>query len=292
MVPEVFQFKVGRFNCVALNDGWFSNAPLRALLPGAPPDELEQAFSEQGFVGEPSTAPAICIYVDTGEQRILVDTGAGQNYPPYGELMSGAGPMKVELGYLVERMAAAGIAPDTIDIVIITHLDPEHIGGCADSSGRSQFPKARYFVSRAAWLEHRANEVPADPGEWNGWAGPIRFAQLQSSAIADQVILVEPDVDVASGVRLLLTPTDGPYHLCVEFTSDGERLICLGDALHSPLEVTHPDWGGGVEEAPQARRAILDRAGANALVQGFHFPFPGVGRLIATSSGWRWSLGL
>jgi hypothetical protein len=116
----------------------------------------------------------------------------------------------------------------------------------------------------------------------------IRTAQQRCAAVAERAILVEPEVEIAPGVRLIHAPSDGPDHLCVEFTSGGERLICLGDAMHSHLEVTYPDWGGGVPEAAQTRRTLLERAGTTALVHGFHFPFPGVGRLAATLHGWRW----
>jgi len=288
MSTETFRFDLGVFRCYVINDGWFTNAPMRAVLPGATPADLERAVEAHGLTSEPTEAPVACILVDTGEHRILVDTGGGKNHPPYGELLPGAGPMLAKLGHLVEGLTQAGIAPESIDLVIITHFDPEHISGCANSLGESQYPNATFVVSRQAWAEFHANEIPGDPSEWNGWAGPIRFAQQQGAVIADQVAFVEEELEIAPGVHVFQAPSDGPHHLCVEFVSGDQRLICVGDAMHSHLQVAHPDWGGGVSESPQTRRMLLERTGITGLLHGVHFPFPGVGRLIPTPAGWRW----
>jgi glyoxylase-like metal-dependent hydrolase (beta-lactamase superfamily II) len=292
MSPEIFPFQLGAFRCIAINDGWFSNAPASAFFPNAPTAQLEQALHQHGFPIDTATAPATCMFVDTGQHRVLFDTGGGQNHPPYGKLMPGPRQLDAELGQFLSGLTAVGVDLASIDTVIFSHAHPEHISGNVDRAEHLLFPNAQFVWARGEWMDFRELEVPDQDTDWDGWAGPTRFAQQQCLAIEDRIVLVDPEIEVLPGVRLIPTPGDTPHHICVEFSSGEQRLVCLADAMHNPIEVMYPDWGVGGAQAAQSRREILQRAGATALVHGFHFPFPGLGRLHPDANGWRWLSGL
>ena len=86
-----------------------------------------------------------------------------------------------------------------------------------------------------------------------------------------------------------------PGHLAVEIASSGEGFLHVVDAATDPvLSLRHPDWFGAPEKnwparALATRRALLDRAATEGLmVQTYHFPFPGLGRVAQDGDGWRW----
>lgn len=291
MSPETFSFRLNTFRCIAINDGWASNIPASAFLPEAPPAILGEVLQDFGLSTDVFKLPAICMFVDTGQHRILFDTGGGRGHPSYGVFMPGPLQPDVNLGNLLTGLLDEGIDPASIDTVIFSHAHPEHVSGNTDIDGRLLYPNARFVWAKAEWQSIATQTIPNEDAEWDGWAGAARFARSQSLAIQDRTILVEPEVEIVPGVRLIPTPGDTPHHLCVEFSSGDQRLICLADTMHTPVEIRYPEWGVGGELAVQSRRQILERAGPNALLHGFHFPFPGLGRVYADSQGWNWRPG-
>ncbi len=116
MNTDIYRFKLGDFQCIAVSDGIHTYAPPTFPLPAiflftnAPRERLEQTLREHNLYPEQWAewvSPYICLAVDTGEHRVLVDTGANGLDPNTGKLL--------------QNLKAAGIAPQDIDTVIITH---------------------------------------------------------------------------------------------------------------------------------------------------------------------------
>jgi glyoxylase-like metal-dependent hydrolase (beta-lactamase superfamily II) len=167
---------------------------------------------------------------------ILVDAGIG----------SAASPARAWApvpGRLPDSLAAAGIAPGDVDTVVLTHLHTDHIGWSIGDDGEPFFPNARYVVQRAdiEWA------VPAT----RVWLGAL-----------DQLSLVEGDVDLRPGVRLLHTPGHTPGHQCVLVD---DRFLVTGDLMVHMLQLIDPTQAYGHEVDPDAARAsrtaLLERLG-------------------------------
>src|SRR5271167_5229109 len=129
MEAETYRFKIGAFHCLAVSDGTLVY-PTGMFFVNARKEEYEGALGERRLPLDEIETPYICLYLDTGEHRVLVDTGAGKLAPTTGRL--------------VKNLRSAGIDPATIDTVILTHAHPDHIGGNLESNGSLTFPNARY----------------------------------------------------------------------------------------------------------------------------------------------------
>ena len=138
---NVQRFNVGDFSCSIISDGIFSyQHPAEILFANAPRAELAKSLADWN-VDLPSwdswDSGYSCLLVETGNERVLVDTGAGSFGPSTGKLL--------------ENLAAVDVAPTDIDIVVLTHAHPDHCGGLLDDGGRPVFASARHLISKTEW---------------------------------------------------------------------------------------------------------------------------------------------
>ncbi len=285
MGEKNFSFKIGDFKCMAVCDGIYTyTKPAPLLFPTAPGEELDQKLREFGIDSDrwlEWKSPYTCLFVDTGKYKILVDTGGGKE-----------DQSSRETGQLLDNLRADGISPGDIDFVILTHAHPDHICGNTDEKGEIAFPRARYVISKEEWEfwnSFRAGkELPETFKE-----GLIRCARQKLPPIENQLNLVEGEEEIVEGIRTILTPGHTPGHLVVSFCSKGEELIAVSDLLIHPIHVEKPQWYTAVDYNPEknitSRIRILEKAEKeNALLIGFHFPFPGLGRVKKEEGKWKW----
>jgi glyoxylase-like metal-dependent hydrolase (beta-lactamase superfamily II) len=263
MSSTSFGLDVGAFKCLVISDGFIT-------VPAPPPP---------GFSGRPEDRPrekmdVCCLLIDTGRQRVLVDTGCGTVF-------------QSSAGKLWQNLAAEGIRPDSIDTIVYTHAHPDHIGGTFDPAGKLAFPNARQIVSRKEW------ESFSGPEEGSTYR-MFGLARKTLLPIRGQVDLVEDNHEVTSGVRLLPSRGHTLGGVIIEVSSGKERMLCIGDLIHSQLEFTQPGFYSFLDSAPEdALRLRTDglsgMAEAGTLIFACHMPFPGIGRFVkeAGTLGWE-----
>ena len=260
MPDKAFRFNLGRFKCLVVSDGTLLDAPGE---PG------------EGPAREPQVHHLNCLFIDTGEHRLLVDTGCGDGFQP-------------TAGKLVRNLEAEGIKPADIDRIIFTHGHLDHVGGAFDAEARPVFPNARYITSEK---------------EWECWVTPAEKTDLQHMFFASarqhllprraQFDLVKDNAEVFPGIRLIAAPGHTPGLTMLEMASGGEGLLCIGDIIHSRLELAQPDYYALFDVAPQLAvhtrsRALSQAARSRTLVFACHFPFPGLGHMVAKGESLSW----
>jgi glyoxylase-like metal-dependent hydrolase (beta-lactamase superfamily II) len=279
--PGFFRTMLGDFEVTALYDGGNTNF-LKPELFRADVDEvaklLQRSFDPDTIVG--SIAGFL---VNTGEQLILADAGTGGH--------TEFGP---SLGKLLGNFIASGYHPDQVDVVLITHLHPDHVGGVTSRDGKPIFPNAEIFVPKIEsdyWLseEEEKNALERDR-EFFSVARKVAAPYIAASKWRTFVGADELLPQIRS------CPIHGhtPGHTGYEFTSKGETLLVWGDIVNvADIQFQRPDIGIIYDmngpEADKTRQDLIERVAKDrVVVAGTHLPFPGIGRLRKDQSGYAW----
>ncbi len=265
--------RVGSVEVVALSDGSFARTPAQ-FMPDVPPEAWEQ-FRAQHLDADGNLRLNLgCFLVRTGTHTVLVDTGIGPHGSP-----------TIPPGHLPDELRAAGVTPEEIERVVITHMHADHIGwNTVERAGQHvpTFPRARYVIQWREWEYWTKQEA----------VQPLLLRAAYPIERAGQLNLVDPNHHPVPELTMLPTPGHTPGHCCVLISSGGEHAVILGDLAHTPVQVTEPDWGIAADvdkdQARQSRRALWERIEAEGLrVAAGHFPAPGFGRIVRLE-GRRW----
>jgi glyoxylase-like metal-dependent hydrolase (beta-lactamase superfamily II) len=253
MGNATFSFQVGTFECLVINDGTITTA--MGVL------EIQ------------------CLFIRTGKNNVLIDTGCGVG-------------TKSDAGKLLQNLRAEGIRPEEIDTVINTHGHGDHLGGNADNEGRAIFSNARYIIHEREWDYWQA-ELALTQVEEGLHKRMIDQARMNLSPIQEKYDLIEGETEIVSGIKCILTPGHTPGHMGLVLSSGTDQLLCIGDLIRDPLELTQSDLYQAIdvnhEQAVQTRIQILSNAAASDnLVFACHFPFPGLGRFVKNGNELQW----
>jgi glyoxylase-like metal-dependent hydrolase (beta-lactamase superfamily II) len=218
--------------------------------------------------------------------RIIVDTcvGNGKNFGPLVPTFN-----DLDTPFL-ENLTAAGFAPDTVDVVVCTHLHSDHVGWntmLVDGEWVPTFSRARYVMSRAD-LKHWQADAMLD-------ASDVFEMSVQPLVARGMVDAIEPIHQVSASVSLIPTPGHTPGHISVQIDSNGSRAVITGDIAHSPVQLVRPEWSSVADvdpdEARRSRERMREQTGnQDVLIIGTHFPSPTAGRLVTDAAGeWRFA---
>jgi glyoxylase-like metal-dependent hydrolase (beta-lactamase superfamily II) len=226
-----------------------------------------------------------CVLVRTRDSLGLVDTGYG------GKAAAKFRQRHVleEGTPLVRNLAAAGVTPDQIDWVILTHLHFDHAGGGTyrDEDGRIRptFPRARHYVQRFEWEDALA-VLPELAGAYS----LDDFVPIERAGLLE---IIEGDIEIVPGITTQLTGAHTRGHQIVRIESAGESAICLADIC--PTTAHLPTfWTMAYDQSPLAVRRIKPRilndiAENNRIALFSHDPQVAAARLGRDASG-EWTI--
>jgi glyoxylase-like metal-dependent hydrolase (beta-lactamase superfamily II) len=259
MLNRHYRFKLGRLDCLVVNDGAITMPPPK----GEPPETPHEVMDVMSLV------------IDDGKTRTLIDTGCGTKFKG------------ISTGHLVENLQEAGVDCRDISTVIFTHGHQDHAAGTFSPDGKLVFPNARYIVAQK---------------EWQCWAAMVESRQISPifKAACNELLsipqlfhLAVEGQEILPGIQLNLEPGHTPGNSILTIRSGQDSLICLGDIIHSPIEIKRPDYYSFVESEPQkaiqTRQAVLARlAGSGQYLFISHFPFPGLGSFVKQDQTITW----
>ncbi len=201
------------------------------------------------------------VVVNTGAELVLFDTGLAADAT-------------------TAALAAAGITPDQVDIVVLTHMHGDHIGGLSNDAGEVTYGNARYVTGAT---------------EHNNWSAAANEGfDAKVKPLNDKFTFLDDGGAVVSGITAMAAPGHTPGHFTYMLESNDARMAIIADTTnHYVWSLAYPDWEVRFDQdkaqAAATRRTILGMLATDKIpFAGYHMPFPGVGFVETNGDGFRY----
>jgi glyoxylase-like metal-dependent hydrolase (beta-lactamase superfamily II) len=284
MQPHIYRFKLGGFDVATIMDSKVIRPGLTPAFGGeAHADEVKALAAANHIEADRYEHPFTPTVVNTGKELVLFDTGCGSLSVEHERLKGRLPP-----GHLVARMAQAGYQPEDVDVVVLTHGHPDHIGGLT-KGGQVVFPNARYVIGAAEFDFWHKGENVREARKFN------RELYVKIVVpLANRATFIKPGDEVVPGIAAVDAFGHSPGLLAFHIESEGKRLLAWADTCnHYVVAIQRPDLQLDVdddkEKAVATRKRILDMVATEGIpVAGFHMPSPGLGYVDRAGGNYRW----
>jgi glyoxylase-like metal-dependent hydrolase (beta-lactamase superfamily II) len=274
-----YRFKIGDMEATVVSDGALGPFTVSGLYPKAPKEDVDALAKGEFLSREKFVLQENCLVLNNGDQLALIDTGSGAPYPQYG---TGA-------GRLSKNLEAAGVKPEDIDFVILSHGHADHLCGIMGEAGQRHFPNAQIMVSKSDF------DFWTDEGKLSA-IGTMKFfvdsARANLLPNKDRLAFVEDGKEVIKGVQAISSPGHTPGHTSYILSSAGQNVLYTGDIAHTFVQFKHPEWPLVFDIDPttasSTRKRMMDMAAAeNLAVIVYHLAFPGIGHIARDGDAFR-----
>jgi glyoxylase-like metal-dependent hydrolase (beta-lactamase superfamily II) len=279
--PAFYRFKIGAFDAIAFNDGAFNPPVAQSPFGVDEPVEAKVAVLREAFLPVASVNLQFnVLLVHMGAEWVLFDAGCGSVFGEAG-------------GRLAAQMAAAGVKPEQITAVFLSHAHGDHFGGLLDAEKRPVFTNATHYVGRTEydfWMGANPDMSGLHQPE-DGRKGMVDGARGALTALKGKWHFIAGGDKILDGLEIIDAPGHTPGHLVFLISSGGEQLLHFVDAAHHhAITFARPEWVLAFDVQPKlaeaTRRKLFDRAAADRLrVFGAHMPFPSLGHVKALEGG-------
>lgn len=274
-VPGVYHRRLGDLIISAVNDGYID--PSADVAQGVHQAQFERMIHEG--TGKSRCRIAVNMFaIRSPEKTYLIDAGSGTTMGP-------------TCGRLPDSLAAAGIAPEDVETILLTHVHPDHSNGLTSDDGVAMFPNADIIVHEnemSHWFDDAAMTAATERARTRYFeAARFRLAPYRNR------IRTFREGEVIPGVIGVPCPGHTPGHSAYRIASVGEEILIWGDIVHIPeVQVPRPEitmvYDIDQPAAAASRRAMFDLAiKENLLIGGMHLHFPGLARMTQQDGAYK-----
>jgi glyoxylase-like metal-dependent hydrolase (beta-lactamase superfamily II) len=282
--PTVYRFKLGAFEVATLLDSKGVREGMHPNYGGnASAAEVQALARENNLDPQRFEHHNIPTVVNTGRELVLFDTGNGALPKEYEQLKARMAP-----GNTAARLKELGYKPEDVDVVVLTHGHPDHIGGLVEG-GQPVFPNARYVFGAAEYEFWQKGENVREARKFNREL----FVKI-CTPLSNRSTYIKPGDEVVPGITAVDAFGHSPGLLAFTVESDGKKLMITADTLTQyVMAVQKPEWYFDMDDlkdqAAATRKRILETLASERIpFVSFHMPFPGIGYIERTQGGYRW----
>ena len=267
--PNIFKYKVGDFDVFLLSEG--QQTGKSSILIGASGEIIKQYTSNGSF---PNATNAFL--VKTPDKNVLIDAGYGKE--------------------VTDNLKSTGLNPEDIDIVLITHMHGDHIGGLL-SDGEIAFPSAVIYLPEQEynyWMsDEEMKKLPEN--KHNGFINVRNVVKRYGDKIKlfHPYNLGEASHELLPGISGIFTPGHTPGHTAFLVKSGQAQLLIWGDLTHAmAVQMPHPEISVTYDVDPDmariSRMKILEYVAQNKIpIAGMHIAFPAIGTIVSREKGFE-----
>ena len=271
------QYHVGDLTLTVVSDGviWIDAGAVFGLVPKVMWERVNGGANENNQV----PLALNCLLLESDGQTVLIETGQGDK--DFEALRRRGG--EPQHGRLLADLAANGVEPEDVDIVINTHLHGDHCGWNTRQDGgplRPTFPNARYYIQRGEW------EQATHPNERT--RATYLAENLDPVEQAGLIEFIDGETQITADLRAIETPGHTADHASIVIRRGGESAVYLGDVAQHAVQLERVAWISAFDVLPLVSLATKKRLIASAIAERqllicVHNAFPGVARLTAAN---------
>ncbi|MBB5045837.1 glyoxylase-like metal-dependent hydrolase (beta-lactamase superfamily II) [Rhodopseudomonas rhenobacensis] len=281
--PSFYRYKVGDILVTVVSDGAATFPLADKFVVNVDKSEVNAALEKAFRPKDKITISFGPLVLNSGGKTVVVDTGSGA---------AAFDKSKGAIGQFAANSAAAGLDPKAVDAVVISHFHGDHVDGLLTADNQPAFPNAEILVPAAEW------KYFMDDGEMSrAPAGRMQAVFADNRRVFDalkrKVTPYEWGKDIAPGLLAVETAGHTPGHTSFVLSSGNDRVFIQSDVTNNPdLFARNPGWHVTFDQIPDqaeaTRRKVYDMLVAERLqVQGYHYPFPGLGNIEKDGAGYR-----
>jgi glyoxylase-like metal-dependent hydrolase (beta-lactamase superfamily II) len=276
--PFFYSFKLGDLEGTVVSDGPVGPVgKASAIYAQAPKDDLQQVLAN-AFADDQLMFEQNILVLKAGDRLVLFDTGVGTSHF--------FGPNS---GQLLQNLKAAGIDPNAINTVVLTHAHPDHCWQLVGEASAPNFPNAQIFMTEADFA------FWTDEGKLSNDAikGFIEGTRKVLLPLKEQITFVQDGKEVIPGIQAMATPGHTVGHTSYVLTAGNQSMLLIGDVVHhSIISTERPKFAFGFDTDAnlgiETRLRTLDMLASTRMpVLSFHFPWPGLGHIGRAGDAYR-----